>query len=151
MWRSVGNLLFQIFVAFLIGLGLEWGVGISWKITALVLTALVMMNWAIRLPGQRCADLMSSFRDLGRFGVTLALFAVLRILFWSACGFSMIESLSAGQGVGPRGAFNLSTASATRETIIWELLLDGVILVFSFLLAKTVVPKPQQEEGETNA
>ncbi len=149
MLKSIGNALFQIFIALLIGIGIQWAIGINWFMITLVLTILIIINWAARLPGNRCADLMNSFRDLGRIAVTLAISVVFRILFWSAFGFSLIESLSTGHGVGPRGAMNLATSGQVRETIIWELLLDGAIITFSFLLAKIVVPT-KQITGETN-
>ena len=148
MWTSIRNLLFQILIVLIIGVAAQWVIGIDWRLTTLILTVLVIINWATRLPGDRCVDIMNSFRDLGRFAVTLAIFAVLRILFWSAFGFSMIESFSAGHGVGPRGAMNLVTPAPVRETIIWELLLDGALLALGYWLAVTSIKKTSG--GQTN-
>lgn len=141
------QLLIELLASFGIGIGLQWFLGFpDWRFTTLLLIVLVFIHWATRRPGHTFQDLRASAKDFAWIGIALAIFATLRILVWFAFDFSMIESFSTGHSVGPRGAFNLSTSPVVRETIIWELLVDGLILVVGFVLARTIIPTQKHSQ-----
>ena len=112
----------------------------NWETTTIVLTLVVMLTYAIPTIKKHTGPIQIATTAVRRWTVCIGIFALLRILAWSTFGVSMLQSFSIGQGVGPRGAFRLATPAPTRETIIWELLIDGIFLTLSYVTAKAIVP-----------